>query len=381
MTEFSKMNLDNLPKPSNKRGNAIKLSVITIIIVIITGSVLYWLSRDEDTKKEIATVVKDNIDNAIKDTPLEEVASYLEPPPPPKPAMQNQVIMSTTQGEDNSDITPEVLSPDTNAVTIAPKVEEDSRVPMAFVEDAAQWMVSRYTPSEGLNFGIAATNYRYGQTMRGLMPQGEQDVISARAALLRYAFHPTMLKALYNLYADRFVAALGDAAEFPNKGKALTPNQISSMYKAYAAQFQSIGGLLHGIAATPNFLDLVQDIEDLGQESVDIHSKITDAVFDLDTAREARDDTAINAAQLRIDGLNAQYQRVLGERAQANLTLVNTLHNKAPAARGIDADTVIFVAEWFERRQAQQGDVVQSISTIAELLDDLSARLNTAANN
>ncbi len=380
MTKFSKMNLDNMPKPSNRRGNIFKLTMITLLAILITASTIYWLSRDEETKDDIAESVKENVDNVIKDTPLENVATYLAPPPPPVVTAPSEITISTTPVEEPTELPP-ALDPTTPVGTVMPKVEEDSRVPMTFVDDAAQWLVSRYKPGKGLSFGLAATNYRYGQTMRGLIPQGQKDIITARTELLQYAFNPTMLKALYNLYADRFVAALGDAAEFPSKGKALSPEQTADMYKAYAKQFQSIGGILHGIAATPDFLDLVQGVEDLGQESVDVHSKITSAVFDLDTAREAKDETAEKSAQLRIDGLNAQYQRILAEREQANRDLVSTIQNKAPAARGIDADTIIFVAEWIERRQRKQGNAMQSVSTIAGLLDDLSSRLNTASSN
>ncbi len=346
------------------------------------------MSRDEEAKKELTETVRENVDSAIKDTPLEKVASYLDPPPPPVATapITNEVVVNlnpTTneQGTTQQPVSP-ALDPTTPVGTVIEPVQEDSVVPMTFVDDAAQWMASRYVPGKGLRFSFAATNYRYGQTMRGLMPASKGgDVISARGELLRYAFNPSMLSALYNLYADRFVAALGDAAEFPNKGKALTPEQTNDMYRAYAKQFQSLSGVLQGIANTPDIFKQVQNAEDLGQESVDIHSKITSAVFDLDQARENKDETAENAAQLRIDGLNAQYQRVLAERNQASRGIATTIQQKAPAARGVDADTIIFIAEWVERRQKNHTDALATTSTAASILQDLATRLNTAASN
>ncbi len=384
MTEFNKKDMDELPKPSDKRGNVFKLTILTLLIVTITAATLYWLSRDEESKKNIVEAVTENVDNAIKDTPLEQVTTLMNPPPPPTvatpPASSNVVVSAEPTEETTSPVTPG-LDPNVPVGTVMPKVEEDSRVPMTFIDDAATWMVGRYKPGVGLRFNLAAINYRYGQTMRGLIPAGQGDVISARIDLLRYAFNTPMITALYNLYVDRFIAALGDAAEFPSKGKPFTPDVVADMYKAYAKQFNSLGGVLHGIAATTNFLDLVQQAESLGQESVDIHSKITAAVFDLDLAREAKDKTGQEAAQMRIDGLNAQYQRVLTEREQANRSLVNAVQNKAPAARGVDADTIIFIAEWIERRQVPHDEAVQIINTTAGLFDDLSARLNTAAKD
>ncbi len=390
MTDFNKTDVEELPKPSGKRGNAVKLTVLTLLAVLITAAALYWLSRDEETKQELAEKVIENVDNVIKDTALEKVATYMDPPPPPiaqTPPATNNIIASTTpsteqtQQEDENSPVVSGFAANEPAGTVAPTVEEDSMVPMTFIDDAAQWMVSRYKPGRGLRFSIAATNYRYGQTMRGLMPAGQGDVLSARAALLRYAFNTPMLTALYNLYADRFVAALGDAAEFPTKGSPLSPQHTADMYKQYAKQFQLLSAVLQGIAATPNFLEQVQQAEDLGQESVNIHSQITNAVFDLDMAREAQNQAGQDDAQARIDRLNLTYQDVLAKRKQASLGLVSTIQSKAPAARGVDADTIIFIAEWFERRQVEQNGALETIPTVANLLNDLASRLNTATNN
>ncbi len=392
MTNFNQNDLTDLPKPSKRRGSVIKLTILTLLIVGTTAAILYYLSRDEHGKQELAEQIIENVDKAIKDTPLERVASYMDPPPPQQTTTTTTTPSNTTvstapsteevvEVEKNND--PPIVSnltPVVPASTVAPKVEEDNMLSMAFIDDAAMWMVSRYSPSRGLNFSLSAINFRYGHSMRMLMPAGQGDILNARASLLRYAFNAPMLTALYNLYADRFITALGNAAMFPDKGAGLSPRHNILMYEAYADYFKTISAVLDGISATPNFLDYVQKIETLGQESVNIHSQITNSVFELDMARDDKNIEAQEAAQLRIDDLNVSYKAVLAKREQAHNELVNIIQTKSPGAKGVQADTILFIAEWFERRELKKEDTAQVITTVAKLMDDLSGRLNTAAN-
>ena len=74
------------------------------------------------------------------------------------------------------------------------------------------------------------------------------DGKGGREALLRYAFHPTMLRGLYTLYADRFLDAVNrDAAS-----KGFTPEHIRQLHMALAGRLVILAGALEGVASVPN---------------------------------------------------------------------------------------------------------------------------------
>lgn len=380
----------NLPEPTPAKAGSVKLIVLAVLAVVLLGGAVFWLTRDDDTKTALKDTMVGAVENAVKDTPLAAVAKYLTPPPPPPPpsvvspatkpgTLAGQVIVGTVpSGVDGSvpegdaaalEVTPPVL----------PKVEEDSAVRLLFIEDMAHWLVSRYQPGKGILWGVSGINMRYGSQMHGLNYQGE-DSMAGRAWLLRYAFNPAMLSALYNLYADRFVEDLGLAAAEPRRGQPFTPEQTDAMFQAYAARFVAFGGALQGVASITDFSSRMAGIARLGQQVVGIHSQIAEAVFALDEARESNNATRMETAQLRINGLNSQYQRIVGERNTAQHALLNAMRQGGPAARGLDDDTLMFVASWMERRLASDPRAAQSAVTAAGLLDDLAARLRKAAS-
>ncbi len=434
--------IGELPKPSSRRGNIFKFAILTLLIVSTTAATLFWLSRDEETQENVKNIVQNEIESAVENTPLEKplqtVVEYIKPSPPPPPSVTNpatapgtlagqniRTSMSappphptnthstrnenthttkntaqsdadvtaststdTTDPDTTTPLTADTVTANTTATDakpeiitpIIPKVEEDSVVPLPFVEDVAHWMVRHYVPNKGVNLSISAINLRYGQQMHALMPKDNEnqgDIYTARTQLLRYAFNPPMLNALYSLYADRFVDSLANAAATPQKGKALTPEQTSDMYKAYSLVMASLGGVLNGIGNMTDFQQRMQEIDALSQEALSIHSQLTDAVFNLDTARENGDATAQRAAQLRVDGLNATYQRVLNDRQDTRTKLINDLYTQEEITRAVDADTVFFVAEWLERRE---GTTQESSLAAAKLLQNLADRLRKAAD-
>ncbi len=429
MTEYDKHAFGkNLPEPSAKRGSALKLGIITALVVAITGAGLYWLSRDEEGKEEIKTAIKENVDTVIKDTPLEGVSEYISPPPPPPPSgtppvtAPGTVAGQTIQGNltspetsleaqtatDDSAITEAIGASDTLGATdstntheqtqdtdiaaeakqaterapatpILPKVQEDAKVPAPFVDDMAQFFVRQYKPGKGTSLSLASLNMRYGEKMHMLMPEGSQDVFSARAALLRYAFNPPMLNALYGLYANRFLDAMELAASQPEKGKPLNPLELSNMFKAYASECRTASGIFEGISKMPDFTTRMENIASLTQSSLDIHASMTSAVFDLDTAREEKNTAAADAAQARIDDLNAQYQQALFERQGARDAFVRLVRRNGLAANKADADDILFVAAWLERRKSKSDDILESAAAVAQILDSMSMEMFKAS--
>ncbi len=263
---------------------------------------------------------------------------------------------------------------------VAPKVTQDTRVPLSFVDDAAQWFVQRYTPRTGANFSLSSVNLRYGQKMHALMPEESKDVLGARSALLRYAFNSPMMSALYDLYAVRFVQSMQRAAAQPaQENTTAAPEKI---LQAYAKEFATLGSVLQGIGSLSDFSTHMQHIEKTVQASLDIHSKLTEVIFEYDAALEKKDTTATNTIQMRIDGLNAQYQRSIHERTLAREAFITAVRKASPPARSMSSDDIIYISQWLERRLEQGQDassLLQSAQTAGTLLQDLSAKLQKAS--
>lgn len=382
--------IQNLPKPRPTKGGSVKPLVLALLAVAVLGGVVFWLTRDADEKEAL----KSNLQEVLDGTPLASVSKLVTPPPPPPPprvtspatqpgTLAGQVVQGTVASPVDASGAGAAAPPEgTPEPVVAPKVEEDSMVRPLFVEDLAQWLVARYQPGKDggtVNLNLSALNMRYGAQLRGITYTGE-DALAGRASLLRYAFNAPMLTALYNLYVDRFVDAMGQAAAEPWQGKALTPEQTDDMFKAYAVRFAALGSVLQGIGSMTDFPAKMAGVAKLAQQATNVHSQMAEAVFALDEAREAGNKSGIEVAQLRVNGLNAQYQRLMSERNTAQHTLVNAIRQGGANARGVDDDTILFVATWVERRIVKDAQTAQTVITASRLLDDLGARLRKAGS-
>ncbi len=419
MTEFKHDSFSSLPTPAKGRGGAVKLGMLTLAVLLITGTGLYWLSRDEDDKSAIASVVKENVQSAVKDTPLATVVNtYVAPPKPPvrvpktdpgtlagqsiqgqmsapssstsqTAAVTSSTDMGISQPIDAASLTS--AEPATGAeasslapaiTPVAPKVTQDQKVPLDFVEDMASWLVQRYNPRKGLSLNLSSANLRYGQKMHTLLPEGSKDVLGARAELLRYAFNSSMMTALYNLYADRFVQGMQKAAATPLQGqKEADPHKV---LRTFSAEFSTLGSTLQGIGALVDFTTHMQNIDSSVEDTLRIHEELTEAIFAFDAAVEEKNSDAAATIQLRIDSLNAQYQRSIHNKTLATENLIAAVRKQAPAASHMDAESILFVAQWLDRRihkGSSDTDIRQSASTAGTLLQNLAEKLQQTPSN
>ncbi len=443
--------LQTLPAPSKGRGGVFKLGMVTLITIAITGSGVYWLTRNEEDKKILAAVVKENVETVVKDTPLETVVgAYIRSKESQEPSVNSPVTEPGTlagqvvQGQMSAPPTMEqkiqgvrpqnttsslslqnfvpatektteqsastakagesvrvagtmpvaqtgsapltstqlATAPASSTATItpiAPQVTQDTKVPRSFVDDVATWFVQRYNPKSGVNFNLSSINLRYGQKMHGLLPEGKNDIHGARAELLRYAFNSSMMTALYNLYVPHFVESMKSAAGELQKGDNVAPEQV---LKAYANEFDVLGSVLQGIGSLADFPKYMAKIEKTVEDSLTIHAELTEAVFAFDAAVEAQNKTAAQTIQLRIDGLNAQYQKSIHDRTLAREALISAVRRQSSAANTIDADSILYLSQWLERRMGQNKDtagLLQSAVTAGRLLQDLSSKLAKAS--
>ena len=201
----------------------------------------------------------------------------------------------------------------------------DSRVQPAFVDDLAGHVLERFQGS-GLDVSLPSLNQRYGVRLTGLAG-------GSRAAVLRYAFHPDMLRSLYTIYADRFLDSLDrQCAE-----RHWSDLQKRQLHMALAGRLNAWAAALDGVAAVPDLNARLAESERLLQESLDIYSRMASTVFELDEARQRNDAAAIATAQLRVDDITARYRQAMDARAAAQHALVGDIRRHAGAA--LDDDT------------------------------------------
>lgn len=382
----------NLPKPRPGRGGGLKLVVLALLAVLVVGGAAFWLTRDKETRDQWRDQAAAAIDNATDGTPLAGVSDLLrDAPPPPPPSVTSpstapgtfagQNVQGTVGSPVDTSLPPGqaglagnasggLPGPDSGQ-PVVPKVTADSKIRPDFVEDLAAYLVSRYKPGPGggsLSASVQSVNQRYGSKMTGLAGGG-------RDALLRYAFHPTMLQSLYALYVDRFMAALGREAS----AKGLTPEQARQMFMLLAGRFVMVAGGLEGVAAVPDLSKRLKGLEQLAQAAVDINAQMTVAVFDLDQLRESKAPASrISTAQLRVDGLSARYRRALEERGTAQRALVAAI--RKGGGQALDEDSLLFLAHWVERRLRQDPQALASVQSAAGILRDLARRCAQAGS-
>ena len=377
----------NLPDPAPGRGGR-KVVVLALLAVLLVGGAAYWLTRDKETRDHWRDQAAAVIDNATSGTPLAGVGDVLrDAPPPPPPSVVSPYTAPGTlagqnvQGTVNSPADaampgngtaagPDGFAPPTG---LTPRVTEDSRVRPQFVENLAAYLVSRFKPGPRvgtLNASVQSVNQRFGSKLTGL---GDGDA-GGRVALLRYAFHPTMLQGLYSLYVDRFMEDIAREA----KVRDLNAEQTQQLYMALAGRFVMLAGALEGVAATPDLDARLRQMDAAAQNTVGINRQLAEATFEYDQLREAKASQAqLNTAQLRVDGLGARFRRSLEEQAVAQRALVNAV--RRGAGQTMDDDELIFVARWADRRLKQDPQAMASVQTSAGILRDHSRRCAQAA--
>jgi hypothetical protein len=268
---------------------------------------------------------------------------------------------------------------------VRPLQREDSVIRPAFVRDLAQWLVTRYKPApQGakgqINISLQAANMRYGMNLRGMERKGK-DSAGARAHIPRYAFNPAMLEALYGIYAERLVNELARTALAPDQGKGLSKAQLDDLYSSYAAFFADLAGVTGGIAAMPDLPDRIDNINRANQHTITLHRQLTENVFALDEAREAKNTADIRSIEAKIENLNWRYRTSLQGQSNARAALVSAIRNKGHSRTLLlDDDSLLFLALWIDRRMDNQGDALAAVRKASDLLTDLSHRFEQASN-
>lgn len=297
--------LDDLPAPRTSRGGH-KLGCLALLALLLVAGAAVWLTRDDATRDAWRKDAVTWLDAKLEGTALAPLMNLLrETPPPPPPSVATPATEPgtlagpTVQGTVSALVRTDFVSP--GAVAPVPAGQEapkrqypaDSRVQPAFVDDLAGHVLERFQGS-GLDLSLPSLNQRYGVKLTGLAG-------GSRAAVLRYAFHPDMLRSLYTIYADRFLDSLDRQCTERN----WSDLQKRQLHMALAGRLNAWAAALDGVAAVPDLSARLAESERLLQESLDIYGRMAGTVFELDEARQRNDAAAIATAQLRVDDITA----------------------------------------------------------------------------
>ena len=142
---------------------------------------------------------------------------------------------------------------------------------------------------------------------------------------------------------------------------------------AMAGRLVLLAGALEGVASVPNLDARLREEEKASQVVVDINAQMAEAVFAVDQLRENNAaDSQVSTAQLRVDGLSARYRRALEERAALQRTLVAAI--RQGGGQALDDDSLLFVAQWVDRRLRTDPQALASVQAAAGILRDLARR-------
>ncbi len=299
-------------------------------------------------------------------------------PPPaeaPKPQNGSQVLMPFSPAEGSP------ASPPSSGTAGG-----DAVIPPAFIDDLAKFLAENYWPkgthpsarAGGIStVSLKWANLRYGAELRGLPRQGG-DTPRIRAAILDYALNASTVSRLYGAYADRFATALGTAAAGHRVGpkgqeRNLTPAETREMFTIYANQARALGAALRTYAGDPAMPGRVQALLQAEQEVYAANLDYLDSMAEYERARDAKNRSAVNAAQSAMDAAAKEYQQRIQTRGRAEEALEKAM--ATPAARALGGDSLVYCAAWAYRRGEAK---IPALRALAKSLEDIAARLQAA---
>ncbi|MCL1939618.1 MAG: hypothetical protein FWG04_03025 [Desulfovibrionaceae bacterium] len=244
---------------------------------------------------------------------------------------------------------------------------QDSVVGLALVQDLATFLAENYWPANthlmAREHGISTAdvrrvNYRYGEQLHGFAAAHNNPGIE-RERVLRYVFAPSMLRALYRLYDERFFSALRTEAAAQKRGPAqspLTPLQIAEMFGIYSGMAQSLAEAVRTYADTPRIRSLVAAYVQASTETADAFTAYA----------ESREQGNYSAKT------SQAYQSALKRREQAKDALASAMR-RGGARQELDAESLAYIAQWLYRRGE---NAAATLAVLAEILEDCALRLS-----
>lgn len=384
---------EKMPRP-RRGGGGIKLAILALFALVFVAALAFWLAAGPEQQEQWRNSAADTVNDLASGTPLAGIGNSLRKsqplpesitsPPTEKGTLAGRTVKGTIGSgpeldgarDEERQLSLSAANSGTDLVQPGPgeaffspeplpPVTEDKTVKPAYLMDLADWLAARYRP--GPNGGTLALSPQGLNHLGGSVLAGR--VQGGRRALLHYAFQPSMIRGLYRLYIDQFMADLDTAAS----KRGLNGKENLDFHKAVAGKASVLAGALNGALHVPELGGQLGHIEELAQKSVDTNAQLANAVFELDRLRgEKASKTQIDAARMRVDGITARYRRAMDEHATAQRALAAEIRKTAGPT--LDEEALLFIAAWVQRRVMDDPGARSALTASVNVLEDLARR-------
>ena len=303
----------SLPRP-RRAGAGKGLIAAAFLAMLAVAAAGYWITRDNAQRDSLRQDIGAFLRRSTQGTPLEGMVAGLLPAESPLPmasaasSVPGQPELPFIPPSEDGSLAGQVISapvtpppPAPETPPVPPQLRSDDRVTPVFVTDLARFFVSQHGAKGGdgpLPLSVQQLNQHYGSRLTGLAAGGA-DAQARRAALLRYAFHPAMLRALYDIYADRFMDAVIKEAMHPARGQGLSEAQTRRLCLSVGGRLVLLAGALDGVRKTPDMRALLTAVDARAQEAQTAMERMQGEMLRVDDL-QARGGDAVAVARARI---------------------------------------------------------------------------------
>jgi len=129
---------------------------------------------------------------------------------------------------------------------------------------------------------------------------------------------------------------------------------------------------LQALASMPDFNRQMESLSAAAQRVVDTNAQYSELTFAADEARSNGELTRYSTLRQQMAAKGQQYQQAVIAREQAKGAFVRAL-KRAPEARYLDDDALLFIASWIDRRTRNNPEKLAAAGQAANLFRDLAA--------
>ncbi len=274
---------------------------------------------------------------------------------------------------------------------VIPPVKTDSTVTPRFVTDLAEFLVNGYYPKgthpaatgSGISIvSLKSLNLRYGGALVGLNKPVD-DPVERRGFVLRYVMMPSMIRALYALYADTFISTMTAEANklmrTPQNGspRQISPRERAEMFNIYSAHARTLSSIFKACAADREISKYMQDYWDAEEAALAADLNFQNAQEAAELAR--RNNSAdFAAAKNAADAAGSAYRDAIIKRESARSSLISVLRGH-PGVRGLGDDQMLYAVAWVQRRLRDIPNALNALDAMSGVLDNMAGRMEALA--
>lgn len=378
------------------------LWVLIVLVLACLGAFASWQLMSDREREDL----RHRVTEFVRETPLEFLREVIlpkfdtKPPVPPinssgdggvlperpdraeapgdagLPAIQPESQDAQTPVEPGAEAGGTVTDQDEETAAAGTPLpsREDDRVRPDFVNDLAGFVVDRYRPSAkggSVSVSVQGLNRRYGTSLKGLAVSRPGD--EGRAQILRYAFTPSMVRALYDIYADSFLRSVAEQAQ--SGKKPVTKEQLGALYRSLGSRCTVLAAGLQSVAEMQDLPGRLSDLDRLEEGVTVANRQLLDARFDLEMVRDQGGSTV--QAQARVDNADLGLRQAMRRHAEGRARLAEDIRRQGSVA--LDDDSLIYLARWVGRRLSDNPISGEAVRESAAVLRDLAGRCAKAS--